>query len=67
MKYHAVHVGLLVVRRPPRGGRGLKFGTVDHLLEGDGRPPRGGRGLKSNYPFFRLYFDKSPPLAGGVD
>ena len=28
--------------RPPRGGRGLKFGTVDHLLEGDEVAPLAG-------------------------
>ena len=34
-------------RRPPHGGRGLKFGCRHPRLDGPGRPPHGGRGLKS--------------------
>ena len=36
--------------RPPRGGRGLKFQSVELWLNYTlGRPPCGGRGLKYGY------------------
>ena len=34
-------------RRPPRGGRGLKYSLFEIFVFIGGRPPRGGRGLKS--------------------
>ena len=37
-----------VIRRPPHGGRGLKFNNANKPeLGGYSRPPHGGRGLKS--------------------
>ena len=37
----------IVERRPPHGGRGLKYvGTVQLRQAVESRPPHGGRGLK---------------------
>ena len=56
------------IRRPPRGGRGLKF--PDHgrgRSPAHRRPPRGGRGLKSLLVLDILVEIDVAPLAGGVD
>ena len=41
---------LLVARRPPCGGRGLKYYWVATQKHGRRRPPCGGRGLKCVNP-----------------
>ena len=56
------------LRRPPRGGRGLK--SVSGLAPAQnisGRPPRGGRGLKFLSLYLLLIGLQVAPLAGGVD
>ena len=48
-------------RRPPRGGRGLKFKILGkEVKEMIGRPPRGGRGLKYYYFLSARLADRSP-------
>ena len=52
-------------RRPPHGGRGLKFlDLVEDICRRNGRPPHGGRGLKSDG--LELYdgWEMSPPARG---
>ena len=47
-------------RRPPRGGRGLKFQRLAVWASSLGRPPRGGRGLKSTRSPRRVPLPSSP-------
>ena len=54
-------------RRPPRGGRGLKWLSSPLTLASLCRPPRGGRGLKSTSRVVRMQSLLVVPLAGDVD
>ena len=51
-------------RRPPHGGRGLKFPVRWHRAPGAGRPPHGGRGLKFTPQQHNQLRQKSPPTRG---
>ena len=52
-------------RRPPRGGRGLKYPVPWNKYEiGYGRPPRGGRGLKYVSVYVPITSTESPPSRG---
>ena len=56
------------IRRPPRGGRGLKSAVRTGCASGSAsRPPRGGRGLKYQQRGTRDPRQRVAPLAGGVD
>ena len=52
-------------RRPPRGGRGLKWEAVTGGgATTNGRPPRGGRGLKFADVYYFAGFSGRPPRGG---
>ena len=52
-------------RRPPRGGRGLKYPAGGQATRLKSRPPRGGRGLKWIVKeVFRVAVDRRPPRGG---
>ena len=55
------------IRRPPRGGRGLKFSVDFSGFYGLGRPPRGGRGLKFVFGVLGRHCALVALLAEGVD
>ena len=59
--------GAKALRRPPRGGRGLKYQGGKPFRRLTGRPPRGGRGLKSNPRSGGAYLKSVALLAEGVD
>ena len=55
-------------RRPPRGGRGLKYlGKNQRLVHQPGRPPRGGRGLKSRWRDIKTLTKEVALRGEGVD
>ena len=52
-------------RRPPHGGRGLKWLPArPHCLSACGRPPHGGRGLKYFYTPNKRQWTRRPPHGG---
>jgi len=52
-------------RRPPRGGRGLKYVLAVLAAQWEGRPPRGGRGLKLQcWAEAKVKYDRRPPRGG---
>ena len=59
-----VHLPRYLLRRPPRGGRGLKYDQVDYRTGHDRRPPRGGRGLKYLGDICKINGAESPPSRG---
>ncbi len=60
--------GMKHLRRPPHGGRGLKYERrYGRGLLLRGRPPHGGRGLKFSYYFGVDVVLAVAPRTGGVD
>ena len=56
----------VAVRRPPRGGRGLKLFDVYMAIANDyRRPPRGGRGLKFLLAVDDAILQRGRPPRGG--
>ena len=51
-------------RRPPRGGRGLKFLLSWAVCRAPRRPPRGGRGLKCTPQSVANALGGRPPRGG---
>ena len=65
MKYIDGVRGLCALRRPPRGGRGLKSERKQRQPCIDCRPPRGGRGLKSWWAVVAPVKPSGRPPRGG--
>ena len=53
-----------LARRPPRGGRGLKYPFTVCFPGPSRRPPRGGRGLKLKADVHHFFASMSPPARG---
>ena len=67
MKHFSLFYFIVNLRRPLRGGRGLKLLILKLLILLSCRPLRGGRGLKHHIDCLLVKQEHVAPCAGGVD
>ena len=67
MKWYYRRYEMRKIRRPPRGGRGLKFNALEARLRDLKSPPSRGAWIEMSNMIPKIPACSVAPLAGGVD